>query len=228
MEQIYHILKEGGWPMYINVFVVSVVSLAVVLERLVALFLQFRINPENFTNTMINLVKQGNLDRALKYCASTKLAIARVCRAGLLKANKGIMDISAGIDEEMMRVTPHLEKRIASLWALANIATLMGLIGTIFGLITSFKGLEGVSPEEKTAFLSRGISEALNNTAIGLTIAVCCMTGHLILSNISKKLVNEIEINAVTLENFLIQRLSAGKVDQAAAPEGLRPQGESK
>jgi biopolymer transport protein ExbB len=221
METIYHILKEGGVPLYLNAFVVSVISIGIIIDRLIALGLQFRVNPETFTNTMINLVKQGNQDRALKYCSSTKLAIARICRAGLLKANKGIMEISTGIDEEMMRVVPSIEKRINSLWSLANIATLLGLVGTIFGLITSFKGLAGVSPEEKSAFLARGIAEALNNTAIGLTVAVTCMVGHLILTNLRQKLIGDLEINAVTIENFLIQRLSASKVDQAGVSESL-------
>ncbi|MBM4319582.1 MAG: MotA/TolQ/ExbB proton channel family protein [Deltaproteobacteria bacterium] len=224
LHTIHSILNEGGAPLYINIFFVSVLALGVIIDRLVALLLQFRVNPDIFTSTMINLVKSGNVDRAIKYCASTKVAIARVCRAGLLKANRSVLDISSSIEEEMMRVLPNIEKRIASLWALANIATLFGLIGTIFGLITSFKGLEGVSPEEKAAYLARGISEALNNTAVGLTIAVVCMAGHLLLSGLSKKLVHSIELNAATLENFLIQRLEP-KVDHVAAPESLRTPG---
>lgn len=221
LQTAYTILKHGGIPLYVNIFLVSVLALAVIFDRLVALLLQLRINPEIFTSTMINLVKSGNVDRAIKYCASTKVAIARVCRAGLLKANRSVLDISSSIEEELMRVVPKLEKRISSLWALANIATLIGLIGTIFGLIISFKGLEGVSPEEKSAYLARGISEALNNTAVGLTIAVFCMAGHLLLSSLSKKLVHSIELNAATLENFLIQRLEP-KVDHVPAPENLR------
>jgi biopolymer transport protein ExbB/TolQ len=110
-----------------------------------------------------------------------------------------------------MRVTPSLEKRIANLWSLANIATLIGLIGTILGLIRSFRALQSISPEQKAAFLARGISEALNNTAVGLTIAVACMIGHLALSGVSKKLVQDLEISAVTLENYLVQQHTAEK-----------------
>jgi biopolymer transport protein ExbB/TolQ len=182
------------------------VVIATIIERIVVLFMQYRVNTDNFLRAILNLVKNNQLERALKYCESTKLAVAKVCRAGLLKANRGAVEISTAIDEELMRVTPGLEKRIANLWSLANIATLIGLIGTIFGLIRSFSGLASISPEQKAAFLARGISEALNNTAVGLTIAVICMIGHLSLSGVSKKLVHDLETSAVTLENFLIQQ----------------------
>jgi biopolymer transport protein ExbB/TolQ len=210
MNTLSSLVQHGGLPMYIN-FGVSVVVIAVIAERLIALFMQYRINMESFLRAILNLIKNGQIDRALKYCESTKLAIAKVCRAGLLKANRGSMEISTAIDEELMRVMPGLEKRIATLWSLANIATLIGLIGTIFGLIRAFSGLASVSPEQKTAFLARGISEALNNTAVGLTIAVTCMIGHVILSNISKKLVGDLETSAVSLENYLVQQYQAEK-----------------
>ncbi len=210
MNTLSSLVAAGGVPMYIN-FAVSVIVIAVIAERLIALFMQYRINMESFLRAILNLIKNGQLDRALKYCESTKLAIAKVCRAGLLKANRGAMEISTAIDEELMRVMPALEKRVASLWSLANIATLIGLIRTIFGLIRSFSGLASVSPEQKAAFLARGISEALNNTAVGLTIAVTCMIGHLILSNLSKKLVADLETSAVTLENYLVQQYQGEK-----------------
>jgi biopolymer transport protein ExbB/TolQ len=210
MNTLSSLVQHGGLPMYLN-FGVSVVVIAIIVERLITLFMQYRINTESFLRAILNLIKNGQLDRALKYCESAKLAIAKVCRAGLLKANRGSMEISTAIDEELMRVMPGLEKRIASLWSLANIATLIGLIGTIFGLIRAFSGLASVSPEQKAAFLAKGISEALNNTAVGLTIAVICMIGHLILSNISKKLVTDLETSAVTLENYLVQQYQAEK-----------------
>ena len=205
MESLYGIFKDGGVPLYLNVFIVSVISVAIIVERLIALLGHTREDVEKFTVMMIKLVKQGQNDQALKLCQSSRHPIGKVCRAGISKADAGMMEISAAIDEEMMRAVPHLEKRVGSLWALANIATLIGLVGTIFGLITSFKGLEGVSAEEKSAFLARGISEALNNTAVGLSIAVVCMIGHLLLTTMSKKIIHSLELNASVLENFLLQ-----------------------
>jgi len=210
MGSLATLLQHGGLPIWINV-IVSVVVIATIIERIIVLFMQYRVNTENFLRAILNLVKNNQLDRALKYCESTKLAVAKVCRAGLLKANRGAMEISTAIDEEMMRVVPGLEKRIANLWSLANIATLIGLIGTIFGLIRSFSALASVSPEQKATFLARGIAEALNNTAVGLTIAVTCMIGHLALSGVSKKLIADIETSAVSLENYLTQQYTGEK-----------------
>ncbi|MFZ4738588.1 MAG: MotA/TolQ/ExbB proton channel family protein [Bradymonadia bacterium] len=210
------IFRDGGVPLYINVLVVSVITIAIIVDRSIAMVKHSRLDVEHFTKMIVKLVKQGNVDQAQKLCNSTTHPMAKVCRAGLSKAESGMMEISASIEEEMMRAAPELEKRISALWAMANIATLIGLIGTIFGLITSFKGLEGISPEEKSAFLARGISEALNNTAIGLSIAVACMIGHLILSSMSKKVLHHMELNASVLENFLLQR-SAGGNDRSAA-----------
>ncbi len=210
MNILADLFQHSGVPIYINLCV-SMIVIATVIERGVVLSSQYRVNTENFIRAILNLVKNNQLERALKYCESTKLAVAKVCRAGLLKANRGSMEISTAIDEELMRVTPSLEKRIANLWSLANIATLIGLIGTILGLIRSFRALQSISPEQKAAFLARGISEALNNTAVGLTIAVACMIGHLALSGVSKKLVQDLEISAVTLENYLVQQHTAEK-----------------
>ena len=106
----------------------------------------------------------------------------------------------------MLEVTPAISKRVASLWSLANIATLVGLVGTIWGLIQTFASLGAASPEMKQVMLSNGISEAMNNTALGLTIAVVCIIFHLALSTKSKTMVEEVEYNALKLENLLARR----------------------
>jgi biopolymer transport protein ExbB/TolQ len=121
-----------------------------------------------------------------------------------MKVEKGALEISTAIDEELMRSTPLLEKRIPSLWSFANIATLIGLLGTIYGLIRAFSALAAVSPDQKAAFLARGISEAMNNTAVGLGIAIICMIGHLILSGRSKRMISDLDVSAISFENFLL------------------------
>src|SRR5439155_222806 len=92
------------------------------------------------------------------------------------------------------------------------IATLLGLIGTITGLIGTFKSLGAASPEQKQLLLSKGISEAMNNTAFGLGIAVTCIVAHLMLTSKSKAMIEEIEFNALKLENMLARK-SAGELN---------------
>ena len=108
-------------------------------------------------------------------------------------------------------MTPQIEKRIGSLWSLANIATLIGLIGTIIGLITSFRGLSVATPEQRATLLGAGIAEALFNTATGLTIAVTCIVSHLILSGVAKRIISDLDYYSSRLENLLSLRHDAEK-----------------
>jgi biopolymer transport protein ExbB/TolQ len=100
-------------------------------------------------------------------------------------------------------VIPVLEKRIGALWSLANIATLVGLLGTISGLIRSFGAVAFAEPAQKSALLARGISEAMYNTALGLGIAVLCMFFHLILHAWAKRIKQDLERTTMRLENLL-------------------------
>ena len=116
----------------------------------------------------------------------------------------------------MSDVTPDLKKRIAALWSIANIATLLGLLGTISGLIKSFAAVASASPEQRSALLSKGIAEAMYNTAFGLGIAVTCMIGHVFLSAMAKKQQQELEGFAMKLENLLVETSAHGSQPAAA------------
>ena len=144
--------------------------------------------------------------------AAPNAALSRVVRAGLTRASRGEHEVARSLEEAVLEVTPAISKRIAPLWSLANIATLVGLVGTIVGLIGTFKSLGAASPEMKQLMLSKGISEAMNNTAFGLTIAVVCIVAHLMLSSKAKTMVEEIEYNALRLENWLSRR-AAGETN---------------
>ena len=133
-------------------------------------------------------------------------------RAGLTRASKGDQEVARALEEAVLEVTPAISKRISSLWSLANVATLIGLIGTITGLIRTFRSLAAASPEMKATLLSQGIAEAMNNTAFGLTIAVVCIVAHLLLSSKAKAMIEEIEYNALRLEN-LLGRKGAGETN---------------
>ena len=100
---------------------------------------------------------------------------------------------------------------IGSLWSFANIATLVGLIGTIFGLIMSFGGLSVATPEQRATLLGAGIAEALFNTFAGLTIAVMCIMAHLALSGIAKRIIADLDYYSSRLENLLALRESGEK-----------------
>lgn len=206
IETLAEFFKEGGPFMFVNV-VTSAVAIAIVVERTVVLAFKLNLNAGPFMEQVQKLVLSGNVDRAVKLCgAAPNAALSRVIRAGLSRANRGDQEVSRALEEAVLEVTPLVSKRIAPLWSLANVATLVGLIGTITGLIGTFKSLGAASPEMKQIMLSKGISEAMNNTAFGLTIAVVCIVAHLLLNSKAKALVEELEYNALRLENLLSRR----------------------
>lgn len=202
MQGLAEFIDKGGFFMYLNILT-SVVVIATIVERAVFILTKYRVNSREFLAQIRKLVQAGNLDRAIKLCEAAPLPLLQVVKAGLTQANRGEEAVVAAIEEKMLDVAPELNKRIAALWSLANIATLIGLLGTITGLIRAFEAVSFASPEQRSALLSRGISEAMNNTAFGLGIAVTCMIFHLIISGSAKRITADLERTAVKLENLL-------------------------
>ena len=191
--------------MWLNT-VVSVFAIAIVLERLYMLFTKYSANGVAFMQTIERHVLANDLNSARNFASTSKTPLATVIKAGLAKAPLGGMAVSMGVDEALLSVTPQIEKRIGSLWAIANIATLIGLIGTIVGLIMSFSSLGGLSAEARAEAMGHGIGEALFNTMLGLSIAVLCIIFHLILSGVAKKIIADLDYYTSRLENLLTIR----------------------
>jgi biopolymer transport protein ExbB len=184
-------------------FVVLAIVIAVVIDRAIYFLGRGHINSKAFLEQVKRLLAANNIDRAKKLCDASSAPVARVAKAGLSRAHKGEAAVAQSIEETMVDVTPEVRKRIGSLWSLANIATLLGLLGTITGLIQTFNAIGKEAPAERQAKLSAGIATAMYHTAIGLFIAVLCMIFHLILSAASKKVVADLESFSLRLENLL-------------------------
>ena len=198
--------KEGGPFMFVNIFWLSA-AVAVIIERGVTLLFRYNLNVGPFMEQITKLVLTGNVDRAVKLCgAAPNAPLARVIRAGLTRANRGDIEVAKAVEESTIENTPHISARIQWLWSLANVATLFGLIGTIVGLIGTFKSLGNVPAEKKQELLSKGISEAMNNTAFGLGIAVTCIIFHMFLTAYARRMIETVELNAMKLENLLGRR----------------------
>ncbi len=210
-------IKEGGPFMIVNLLVLTF-ALAVVAERFFVVFFRLRISDRDLVHAVEQQLKAGNMDKAIKLCQIHPHApLARVIKAALSGVRHGQSAISSAIDESLLEVTPIIRKRIEMLWSIANIATLIGLIGTIVGLIGAFKAVAVVSPDQKTQKLTEGISEAMNNTAFGLTIAVTCIVAHMVLSGATKKIADGTEFGAVRIENILTRlRAEANLRDKSA------------
>jgi len=214
MDAIKILIQHGKPFAYIN-FISLLVALTIIIERVIALN-RYNISAEAFMNQLVKFVREGQIDKARKLCQAAPTAVlARIMKAGLDASNRGEAEISAAMEESMLELTPLVSKRIPALFPLANIATLIGLIGTISGLIKAFRALSSASPELKATILATGISEAMYNTAFGLIIAVSCITAQLWLGTKAKGMIEDIEFNAVRMENILGRRI-AGEAEAAA------------
>jgi len=202
LGKLQEFIRHGG-PFMIMNFVCLAVVIAIIVERSIYFLGRGQINAKAFFEQIKRLLAANNLDRAKKLCDATTAPVARVAKAGLGRAHKGDAAIAQAIEETMVDVTPEVKKRVSSLWSLANIATLLGLLGTITGLIATFDAVATASPSERQARLSAGIAEAMYNTAMGLFIAVLCMIAHLLLSGAAKKVIADLEAFSLRLENLL-------------------------
>ncbi|MEM1007564.1 MAG: MotA/TolQ/ExbB proton channel family protein [Myxococcota bacterium] len=209
MGDIADFYIKGGAFMH-PIALCSVVCFGLIIERFIFLFFKYNINGKAFMAQIRKLVMANNIDRAIKLCnAAPAAALPRVIKAGLARANKGQEAISSAIEEASLEMIPKVQKRTNNLTAVANVATMLGLLGTIFGLIFAFKALENAKPEEKAKKLAEYISVALNTTAFGLVVAIPALTAHALLTYLSQKIISDIEEYSLRLEHMLAHRLNA-------------------
>ncbi|NOZ85824.1 MAG: MotA/TolQ/ExbB proton channel family protein [Deltaproteobacteria bacterium] len=206
MGAIAKFYEEGG-PFMHAIALVSVLGLAVAIERFIFLYFKYNINATAFMAQIQKLVMANNIDRAIKLCnAAPSAALPKVIKAGLTRANKGQLEVQNAVEEATLEVVPLVQKRTNSLLALANIATLLGLLGTIFGMIAAFEAVAHAPPDQKANALAGAISIAMNTTAFGLLVAIPLLAVHIFLDNVTKKIINEIDQYSVKLENLLASR----------------------
>ena len=203
-SQMWSAIKHNPTFLVMNL-VVSAIVVTIIIERAAFQLSRYRVNSKEFFAQIKKLVSAGNIDRAIKLCDASDYPILQLVKSGLTHANKGADEIDAALSEKLSELKPAVEKRIGSLWSLANIATLIGLIGTVSGLINTFSaiGAPGLSQADKQRMLSNGIAEAMYNTAFGLGIAVICMIFHVVLHTRSKNIQHDLDSTTERVFNLL-------------------------
>lgn len=197
-------IKHNPTFLLVNLFV-SAIVITIIVERAAFQIRRYSVNAREFFGQVKKLVVAGNIDRAIKLCEASDYPVLQLVKSGLTYANKGADEIDAALSEKLSEIKPQVEKRIGALWSLANIATLVGLVGTVFGLIRTFGAIaaQGLSQADKQRMLSNGIAEAMYNTAFGLIIAVICMMAHVILHTRAKSITHELETITERVFNLL-------------------------
>jgi len=207
MNEIANAFRGDGVIWMYLILATSIFAIGITIERFIFLFFKYNINAQAFMAQIQKLVMADNIDRAIKLCnAAPSRALPRVIKAGLTRADKGETEIQNAIEEITLEVVPIVQKRTPTLAAIANVATLLGLLGTVIGLIDAFRALEQADPSQQQAMLAAGIALAMNTTAFGLIVAIPTLVAHLILTGMTKKILDEIDLHSVKLENMLVTR----------------------
>ena len=196
------LVTKGGIFMY-PILLCSVVALAIFIERLWTLRTS-RIIPRKFIDNIEDLIKKKKLAEAIFLCQGNVSSIAKIFLAGLKHTHKGTRPVKEAIEERGGREGVMLEKRVGLLSTISNLAPLLGLLGTVSGMIKTFKFISqsGVNP----GLLAGGIAEALITTAAGLCVAIPVLVCYRILKDKADSLIFEMEEKSIRLieimENF--------------------------
>jgi biopolymer transport protein ExbB/TolQ len=184
---------------------VSALAFAVVVERWFYLYLHCRVNAKALLTQITRQVRAGQTEAARQLCAKLKSPLAAILEAALwhYQQQESDQQIQNAVDEIALRELPRIQRRNHYLSLFANIATLIGLLGTIFGLQQSFGALATADPSQKASVLAKGIAIAMNTTALGLMIAIPCMVFFSIMGAKANTLIEEIDESSVRMLNFI-------------------------
>jgi len=189
--------------MYV-ILMVLITGFAIMIERGIYVLVKNKIDTTAFVNRVLDFVQRDNTRSAIEFCSVSNAVLPRITRAGLEEAGKSPAEIQNAFEVAAMAEIPKLEKRTQYLSTIANISTLLGLLGTIFGLITSFEAVATADASMKASLLSGGISQAMNTTAFGLIAAIPCMIGYSIIQEKTNELIDEINQNVSRVYKRLI------------------------
>jgi len=195
-------IQGGGVFMYV-ILAVWGIGIAIALERFKKLSRNYDVDGPSFMNEIQRYVLSNDIQGAIRVCSGSIAALPKVLKSGLKRANQGTDQIQNAIDATALEVVPKIELRLNYLQLVANISTLLGLLGTIQGLIVTFGAVADVDPAQKAQLLAAGISKAMNTTALGLLSAITIMVIHAVLSSKADKIINEIDEFSVKLLDLL-------------------------
>ncbi|MGB5166730.1 MAG: MotA/TolQ/ExbB proton channel family protein [Woeseiaceae bacterium] len=209
MDFFYSIVTffgTGGIFMY-PILIVFAVGVAIAIERYITLSIVTRKNRSVWERVQ-PLLSDGEFDEAREMTSEDESTISQVLNMGLTLQGtvRRREDIEIAMEESMMEIVPRLEKRTPYVALASSIATLLGLLGTIMGLIQAFTAVANANPAEKADLLSASISVAMNTTAFGLMVAIPLLIVHAVLTSKTGDIVDSLEMATVKSLNVFSRR----------------------
>jgi len=204
-------LHEGGPFLYV-IIAFGAMTLTFIVERYRALYVNQQVVPEVFIQQTREMIRQLQFSSAAKVSLETKTSLGRVVAAACQLRARGASDeeVQARMDEALTTEIDKIDKRTGFLAMFGNVATLLGLLGTIVGMIHSFGAVAEASPVDRATLLSKGISEAMNCTAFGLVVAVPALVAYSIFQNKTDHLVKELTHRTSQIYHDLIFSFDPG------------------
>ncbi|MEO0336810.1 MAG: MotA/TolQ/ExbB proton channel family protein [Pseudomonadota bacterium] len=195
---------QGG-PVMIIILVVFLIVLFLIVERLLSLQ-RLTVDKTSINENLFSMLLRGEVKQAISFCDSRPTPLTNTLKSGLVQVMNRRPDeeVQVAMDASVLRETPRLEGWTSFLAVFGNVAVLIGLMGTIIGLITSFSAVEEADNATKAALLSKGISEALNCTAFGLLVAIIAIVSFGYFQIKIGKAINDMQESSMTMMNLVV------------------------
>jgi biopolymer transport protein ExbB len=221
LSSVATFFKEGGVFMYFMLAAATVV-IAIATERFIVIGRATSLNNRKLVEDLVRAVQKGDVMGARNMSRMSSAPPAVVAQAILQVTDGDLARMQAAADDAATLTLPALSRRLPHLNVLANVATLLGLLGTIAGLITAFSAVGAADPSQRSAFMAAGISTALNATAFGLIIAIPTLLIQGFLVGMVDSVAEQVDETSIRLSNALMNR-AAHASHQVVAMQGQRP-----
>lgn len=204
IAQFFH---EGGSTMYVTASA-GAIGVAISIERAMKLYREYSRNNRQFMGRVKELMMQNRMEDALQYCSTENSQMSHIIKAGLERHGCDEALVRQSMESAFLDESPKITERLGYLALIANAGMLFGLLGTVFGLIQQFAAVGSADAAQKQLLMAQGIAHAMNNTALGLLVALPMLIVHGVYSAKASALVEDLEKGAsqfldwVNLHNY--------------------------
>ncbi|MBN1981617.1 MAG: MotA/TolQ/ExbB proton channel family protein [Chitinivibrionales bacterium] len=195
-------VSPGSWAMWM-ILIVGFIAIGMIVERVWYLFFRCGASGASFMAGISKYLKSGDYEKAIKYASSMNTPLAKGVTAVLSNRGKGSKMVQKSVDEVFLAETPKISRNVGFLPTLANLATLLGLLGTIYGLMIAFDAIANVPAAQRGQALATGISVAMSTTLFGLMWAIMTLFVHGLIAGKADKIVEEMDEKTAKLINLV-------------------------
>jgi biopolymer transport protein ExbB len=221
MSHIIQVLLDGD-PLIWTIFITGLFGLAICAERGFVLYYKYAMDTEKFLEKVKGYIMADQIEEAVTYsAANARTPLGFVTKAVLERANRDEDAVQNALDISMAQAIPSITRRLGFLPTVANVATLMGLFGTITGLIMSFKAVAFADPSQKQTLLAQGISISMNATAFGLGVAIPIMILYAFLHSKQSEHIEKLSANTAKVLDYMLARTYKSFDSSAVYPSDL-------